>query len=52
MIWSLRAAATVYVTDALGLQLGFRLVHVDAEDGDYELDAGLQGLFLGVSLRF
>ncbi|MHC5001866.1 MAG: hypothetical protein ACYTJ0_01970 [Planctomycetota bacterium] len=51
-MWSVRATATVYVTEQVGLEFGFRLLHLDVEDGDYELDAGLQGLLLGVNLRF
>lgn len=47
-----RAALTLEVTDNFGVFFGYRLLEVDFEDAPYGFDAGLQGLFVGGSVRF
>ena len=43
---------TASITKNFGLMIGYRLVELDVEDGDYKLDGGLQGLFFAGSLQF
>lgn len=52
IIWTVRAGLTASITKNFGLMVGYRLVELDVEDGDYELDGGLQGLFFAGSLQF
>lgn len=52
IVWELRAGVTINFTDNLGVALGYRLLNFDLTDDDYELDAGLQGLFIAGSLKF
>lgn len=40
------------VTPNLGATFGYRLVHFDVENDDYQFDGGLQGLVFGISARF
>jgi hypothetical protein len=51
-MWQIRAGATIEVSPNVGLTFGYRLTELDVEDGDWEFDAGLQGLFLAATLRF
>jgi hypothetical protein len=51
-LWQVRAGFSWHATPHFGLMFGYRLVHTDVENGDYRLDAGLQGLFLAGSVRF
>jgi len=50
--WQVRAGLTCNVTDNLGVMFGYRLLELEVESGAYELNGGLQGLFLAGSLRF
>jgi hypothetical protein len=50
--WQIRAGATLEFTPNVGVMFGYRLVEFDVEDGDWEFDAGLQGLFLAATIRF
>ncbi|MHC4447782.1 MAG: hypothetical protein ACYSXF_08395 [Planctomycetota bacterium] len=52
IIWTVRGGLTTSITKNFGLMVGYRLVELDVEDGDYELDGGLQGLFFAGSLQF
>jgi hypothetical protein len=53
VMYHLRAGMDLYFTDSLALYFGFRLLEVDAETNDgFEMDGGLQGLFLGASITF
>ena len=51
-IWQVRANATLDLTANLGVTIGYRLLELDVEDGPYDCQAGLQGLFVGATLRF
>jgi len=51
-MWQVRVHATAYLTEHFGLTFGFRLVELNVDDGDYELDGGLQGLFVAGTVRF
>jgi len=48
----IRASLTLEVTDHIGVFFGYRLLEVNFDDPPYGFDAGLQGLFVGGSLRF
>ena len=50
--WQVRADLTLSMTPNIGLVFGYRLLEMNLEDNDYTFDAGLQGLFVGASLRF
>ena len=50
--WEVRGGLSIAFTDNIAGTIGYRLVNVNAEDDDYELDAGLQGLFFAGSIRF
>jgi hypothetical protein len=52
LIWQIRAGATIEILDNIGIEAGYRLLELDGEDGDYQFDAGLQGLFVGGVIRF
>ncbi|NNF43242.1 MAG: hypothetical protein HKN62_09360 [Phycisphaerales bacterium] len=51
-MWQVRGGITLEVADDIGIVFGYRLLELDIEDGAYTFDAGLQGLFLGASIRF
>jgi opacity protein-like surface antigen len=51
-IWQVRGGVRAYFTPNIAGYLGYRLVELDTEDDDFEFDAGLQGLFIGASIRF
>lgn len=51
-MWQIRTGITFNVTEHFGVHLGYRLVELNLENGDYELDGGVQGLFAGATLRF
>src|SRR5690606_38012909 len=48
----IRASLSWYFTHNFGVTVGYRLIHFNVEDGDFEFDGGLQGMFVGGSLRF
>lgn len=48
----LRASLSWHFTHNFGVTVGYRLIHFNVEDGDFEFDGGLQGMFVGASLRF
>lgn len=50
--WQVGAGLTCQFTPNLGVMFGYRLLELDVENGAYEFDGGLQGLFLAASLRF
>lgn len=52
LMWQVRVHATAYFTDHFGLTFGYRLVELNVDDDDYELDGGLQGLFIAGTVRF
>jgi len=52
-VWQLGASATLEITPNIGVFFGYRLLEPDVETEDgYEFAAGLQGLFLGGTIRF
>ena len=51
-IGSIQATLSFYFSDSAGLFFGYRLQELEAKDGVYTFDAGLQGLFVGGELRF
>jgi hypothetical protein len=51
-VWELRAALAITITENFTASVGYRLLNFDVEDEDFQLDAGLQGLFVAGSLRF
>jgi len=48
----LHAGITGYFSQNFAIGFGYRLLELDAENGDYEFNGGLQGLFLYASVRF
>ena len=51
-VWQVRVNATLEITPNVGVTFGYRLVELQVEDGEYEFNAGLQGLFAGAAIRF
>jgi len=51
-LWAVRADATLEFTPNVGFMFGYRLLELQVEDGDWEFNAGLQGLFLAATIRF
>ena len=51
-LWAVRAGATLEFTANVGFMFGYRLLELQVEDGDWEFNAGLQGLFLAATIRF
>jgi hypothetical protein len=49
---SVQAGLSIDFTPNIGGFFGYRLQELNAEDGAYTFDAGLQGLFIGGELRF
>ncbi len=49
---SIQAGLSVDFSPNIGGFFGYRLQELNAEDGAYTFDAGLQGLFLGGEIRF
>ncbi len=52
VMWQVRAGITIQMTEMFGVMIGYRLVELNADNGPYTLNGGLQGLFLAGSLRF
>jgi hypothetical protein len=50
--WSIRGGVTLEVVENVGINFGYRLLELNVEDDDWEFDGGLQGLFLGGTIRF
>lgn len=50
--WSVRASLNLFLTEDMSFLFGYRLYELNIEDGEYELNGGLQGLFLGGTVRF
>ncbi len=51
-MWQVRAGGTFQFTETFGVMVGYRLVELDADNGGYTLNGGLQGMFLAGSIRF
>ncbi len=51
-IGSIQATLSVYFSKSVAGFFGYRLQELNAEDESYTFDAGLQGLFVGVEIRF
>ena len=51
-IGSIQATLSFYFSESAGLFFGYRLQELNAEDGEYIFEAGLQGLFVGGEFRF
>lgn len=52
LMWQVRAGFTVQFTETWGVMIGYRLVEINADNGPYTFNGGLQGLFLAGSLQF
>ena len=52
LVWMVRVGISLMVDENIGVELGYRLFDFDLVDGPSEVDAGLRGLFGGVSIRF
>lgn len=50
--WSVRANLSLFFTENLSFTFGYRLYELEIDDGDYELHGGMQGIFIGGTLRF
>ena len=50
--WQVRAGIELYPIENLALSAGYQLIEFDADDGAFEFDGGLQGLWVGGTLRF
>jgi hypothetical protein len=50
--WSVRATMSIDVTDNIAFMFGYRLLELDVDNDGFNLDGGLQGLFLGTTIRF
>jgi hypothetical protein len=51
-MWQARAGVTIGFTPNFGVSLGYRLLELDVENDGFDFEGGLQGLFIGGSLRF
>lgn len=51
-MWQVRAGLTIQFIEPVGVMVGYRLVEMNVENGDYMVSGGLQGLFIAASLRF
>ena len=51
-MWSVQAGIAVDFSPNIGGFFGYRLQELNAQDGTYTFDAGLQGLFVGGEIRF
>lgn len=51
-VWSVQAMVALHVSPSVSGHLGYRLQELNAEDGAYTFDAGLQGLYFGGEFRF
>jgi hypothetical protein len=51
-MWTAQAGVSLYFNSSTALFFGYRLQELNADDGNYTFDAGLQGLYLGGELRF
>ena len=50
--WQVQTSFRVYFNDYASLLVGYRMVDMSAEDGSYEFEGGVQGLFVGGSVGF
>jgi len=51
-IWQVRGEIGLQFTPNASLVLGYRLVEMDLDDDDFEIDGGLQGMFFAGRLMF
>ena len=51
-IWQVRGGLTLNFSESAGMQIGYRLVELDLEQNDFEIDGGLQGLFIAGRVTF
>ena len=51
-MWQIRVGGTVQFTDVFGVMVGYRLLQLNADNGSYTFNGGLQGMFLAGSIRF
>ncbi len=51
-VYQIRGGVTCFFNHNLGLEVGYRLYDIDADNGSFEFDAALQGLFVGLAIRF
>jgi hypothetical protein len=52
LMWQVRAGLTIQLIEPVGVMVGYRLVEMNVENGDYRVSGGLQGLFIAASFRF
>lgn len=51
-MWQVRAGLTYHPTENFGIMFGYRVLELNVENEGWDLDGGLQGLFLAGSIRF
>jgi len=51
-MWSLQTGIVLQFSQNVAGYFGYRLQELNAEDGNYTFNAGLQGLFVGGEIRF
>lgn len=51
-LWHVRTGIHIAITPTLGFELGYRLLELDLDSDEFTVEAGLQGMFLGGSMRF
>lgn len=51
-MWQVQSTVRAHITEHLALHLGYRLLDMNAKNGDYRFDGGLRGLFVGGTLSF
>ena len=52
LVWMVRVGFAGMVTPNVGVEFGYRLFDFDLVDGPSEVNAGLRGLFAGMTVRF
>jgi len=50
--WAIKASMSLYFSEDVSFLFGYRLYELILEDGEYEISGGLQGLFIGGTIRF
>jgi hypothetical protein len=51
-MYQVRTGFLLHFTANASFMFGYQIVNIDAENGDFELNAGPQGLFIGGAVRF
>ncbi|MCP3906113.1 MAG: hypothetical protein GY715_21020 [Planctomycetes bacterium] len=51
-VWSVQATMALELVHNVSVMFGYRLLELDVENEGFELDGGLQGIFVGTVIRF